>query len=109
MRARGLEDKILLVVTGEMGRTPRKNRNGGRDHYANLTSLLLAGGGLKTGQVIGQSDRTASQPTTERYTPKNLLATVMSSVLDISEVRLKPGLGRVANVLTEGEPIPGLL
>jgi hypothetical protein len=109
VRERGLEDKILLVVTGEMGRTPRKNRNGGRDHYANLTSLLLAGGGLKTGQVIGQSDRTASQPTTERYTPKNLLATVMSTVLDISEVRLKPGLGRVANVLAEGEPIPGLL
>ncbi len=106
---RGLEDKILLAVTGEMGRTPRRNKDGGRDHYANLTSLLLAGGGLKPGQVIGQSDRTASQPTTERYTPKHLLATVMNAVLDISEVRLKPGLGRVANVLTEGEPIPGLL
>ncbi len=106
---RGLEDKILLVVTGEMGRTPKRNRDGGRDHYANLTSLLLAGGGLKTGQVIGQSDRTASQPTTERYTPKHLLATVMSTVLDLSEVRLKPGLGRVGNVLTEGDPIPGLL
>ncbi|MFM8274619.1 MAG: DUF1501 domain-containing protein [Gemmata sp.] len=106
---RGLEDKILLVVTGEMGRTPRRNKNGGRDHYANLTSLLFAGGGLKMGQVIGQSDRTASQPATERYTPKNLLATVMSTVLDISEVRLKPGLGRVGNLLAEGDPIPGLL
>jgi hypothetical protein len=109
VRERGLEDKILLVVTGEMGRTPRRNRDGGRDHYANLTSLLLAGGGLKMGQVIGQSDKTASQPTTERYTPKHLLATVMNTVLDIPEVRLKPGLGRVANVLAEGEPIPGLL
>lgn len=106
---RGLEDKILLVVTGEMGRTPRRNKNGGRDHYANLTSLLLAGGGLKMGQVIGQSDKTASQPTTERYTPKHLLATVMGTLLDLSEVRLKPGLGRVANVLTEGDPIPGLM
>lgn len=109
VRERGLEDKILLVVTGEMGRTPRKNKNGGRDHYANLTSLLLSGGGLKMGQVIGQSDKTASQPTTERYTPKHLLATVMHTVLDISEVRLKPGLGRVANVLTESEPIPALM
>ena len=106
---RGLEDKILLVVTGEMGRTPKRNKDGGRDHYANLTSLLLAGGGLKMGQVIGQSDRTASQPTTERFTPKNLLATVMNTVLDIPEVRLKPGLGRVGNLLVEGEPIPGLL
>lgn len=106
---RGLEDKILLVVTGEMGRTPRKNKDGGRDHYANLTSLLLAGGGLKMGQVIGQSDKTASQPTTNRYTPKDLLATVMHTILDIPEVRLQPGLGRVVNVLTESEPIPGLL
>ncbi|MCE9566404.1 MAG: DUF1501 domain-containing protein [Planctomycetes bacterium] len=106
---RGLSDKILLVVTGEMGRTPRRNKNGGRDHYANLTSLLLAGGGLKMGQVIGQSDRTASQPTTERYTPKNLMATIMGTLLDLGEVRVRPGLGRVANVLTESDPIPGLM
>jgi hypothetical protein len=59
--------------------------------------------------VIGQSDRTASQPTTERYTPKHLLATVMNTILDIPEVRLQPGLGRVVNVLTETDPIPGLL
>ncbi|MBY0457291.1 MAG: DUF1501 domain-containing protein, partial [Gemmataceae bacterium] len=75
----------------------------------NLTSLLLAGGGLKMGQVIGQSDRTASQPTTERFTPKHLLATVMNTVLDIPEVRLKPGLGRIGNLLAEGEPIAGLV
>jgi uncharacterized protein (DUF1501 family) len=105
---RGLADKVLLVVTGEMGRTPKKNKGGGRDHYANLTSLLLAGG-VKTGQVIGQSDRTAAQPATERYTPKHLLATVMNFLLDIPEVRLRPALGKVGNTLTEGAPIPGLL
>ncbi|MBA4067373.1 MAG: DUF1501 domain-containing protein [Isosphaera sp.] len=105
---RGLSDKVLLVVTGEMGRTPKKNKTGGRDHYANLTSLLLAGG-VKTGQVIGQSDRTASQPATDRYTPKNLLATVMNFLLDIPEVRLRPALGKVGTALTEGTPIPGLL
>ena len=106
---RGLEDRILLVVTGEMGRTPRRNRDGGRDHYPNLTSLLLAGGGLKMGQVIGQSDRTASQPATERYTPKHLLATIMHTLLDLGEVRVRSGLGRVAAALTDAEPIPGLL
>ncbi|MBA4190986.1 MAG: DUF1501 domain-containing protein [Planctomycetaceae bacterium] len=109
LHERGLSDKILLVVTGEMGRTPRRNKNGGRDHYPNLTTLLLAGGGLKMGQVIGQSDRTASQPATERYTPKNLMATIMGTILDLGEVRVRPGLGRVANVLTESDPIPGLL
>lgn len=109
IRERGLEDQILLVVTGEMGRSPRKNRDGGRDHYANLTPLLLAGGGLKMGQVIGQSDRTAAQPATERYTPKNLLATVMHTLLDLGEVRIRPGLGKVATALTEVEPIPALM
>jgi hypothetical protein len=106
---RGLSDKILLVVTGEMGRSPRRNRDGGRDHYANLTSLAFAGGGLKMGQVIGQSDRTASQPTTERYTPKHLLATIMNQLLDLGEVRVRPGLGRVGTILTETDPIPALV
>lgn len=106
---RGLGDKILLVVTGEMGRTPRRNRNGGRDHYPNLTTLLLAGGGLKMGQIVGQSDRLAAQPTSERYTPKHLMATIMHTLLDLGAVRVRPGLGKVATVLTDGEPIPALV
>jgi hypothetical protein len=106
---RGLSDRILLVVTGEMGRTPRRNKDGGRDHYANLTTLLLSGGGLKMGQVIGQSDRLAAQPSSERYTPKHLLATIMHTLLDLGEVRLRTGLGKVGKVLTDGEPIPALM
>jgi uncharacterized protein (DUF1501 family) len=106
---RGLSDKILLVVTGEMGRTPRKNNNGGRDHWGNLTTLLLAGGGLRVGQVIGRSDRTASSPATERFGPAHLMATVMHTLFDIGEVRVQRELGRVANIISEGTPIPGLL
>lgn len=109
VQQRGLSDKILLVVTGEMGRTPRKNSNGGRDHHANLTTLLLAGGGLRMGQVIGRSDRMASSPATERYGPAHLLATIMHTLLDVGEVRVQRELGRVANVISEGTPIPGLL
>src|SRR5205823_8594015 len=107
VEARGLSDKILLVVTGEMGRTPRRNRDGGRDHYPNLTTLALAGGGLKMGQVIGQSDRQAANPATERFTPKHLMATIMHTLLDIGEVRVRTGLGKVATVLADGEPITG--
>lgn len=109
LEVRGLSDKVLLVVTGEMGRTPRRNGNGGRDHWGNLTSLLLAGGGLRMGQVIGRSDRTASSPATERFGPQHLLATVMHTLLDVGEVRVQRELGRVANVISEGTPIPGLL
>jgi hypothetical protein len=106
---RGLSDKILLVITGEMGRTPRRNNNGGRDHHANLTTLAFAGGGLRMGQVIGRSDRLAASPATERYGPPQLLATVMHTLLDVGEVRVQRELGRVASVLSENQPIPGLL
>jgi hypothetical protein len=107
---RGLTDRILLVVTGEMGRTPKINKNGGRDHYASLTPLLLAGGGLKMGQVIGQSDRIASSPATKRYTPKELMATVMNAIFDLGEVRVSRAVPtNVIQVMTDGKPIPGLM
>jgi len=110
LRDRGLSDKVLLVVTGEMGRTPRINKNGGRDHYGELTPLLLAGGGLRMGQVIGKSDRTASKPATERYTPQNLMATVMSTLFDIGELRLVSDLpSSLLRATTEGKPISELV
>jgi hypothetical protein len=107
---RGLSDRILLVVTGEMGRTPRLNKNGGRDHWANLTTLAFAGGGLKMGQVIGQSDKMAGSPASTRYTPANLLATVLQAVLDAGELRLAAEAPKnVAQLITDGKAIPGLL
>jgi uncharacterized protein (DUF1501 family) len=106
VEARGLSDKILLVVSGEMGRTPRIGREGGRDHWANLTPLLIAGGGLRMGQVIGQSDRQAGTPATDRYTPQHLLATIMQVLFDTAEVRLAPALPRdVERTVTGGTAI----
>jgi uncharacterized protein (DUF1501 family) len=108
--ARGLRDKVLLVVTGEMGRTPRINRDGGRDHYGELTPLLVYGGGLKMGQVIGQSDSSASKPATEPYNPKHLLSTVFHSLFDLGKLRLDPSLPRdVAGIVQSGEPILPLM
>jgi uncharacterized protein (DUF1501 family) len=106
---RGLQDKILLIVTGEMGRTPRINKNGGRDHYGELTSLVFAGGGLRMGQVIGQSDEHAGRPMTKEYTPEHLLATVMHTLFDVPQLRLQSDLPREIVRLTEtGEPIAEL-
>jgi hypothetical protein len=110
VEARGLSDKILLVCCGEMGRTPNLNKNGGRDHWGNLAPLLLYGGGLKMGRVIGQSSRDGAEPAAEPVTMKDLLATVMHSLLDIGEVRLLPGVPqRVVEAMTRGEPIRGLV
>jgi hypothetical protein len=106
---RGLQDKILLVVTGEMGRTPRRNNDGGRDHYGNLTPLLLAGGGLKMGQVVGESDKHAAQPAADPQTPANLLATIMGMLLDRGTIRTMPDLGKTADIVTGSAPIPCLL
>jgi hypothetical protein len=109
VHARGLQDKILLVVTGEMGRTPRLNKAGGRDHWGNLTPLLLSGGGLKMGQVIGQSNRDGGEPATEPVRNQNLIATVLHTLLDMGEVRIQQGLPReIASVMTGYSPIPGL-
>lgn len=110
LHARGLQNDILLVVTGEMGRSPKINGGGGRDHYGEMTSLLVAGGGLKMGQVIGQTDANASRATTKPYRPEHLLATVMHTLFDVAELRLLPGLPRdILKVVEDGEPIEELM
>ena len=73
---RGLDKDILLVITGEFGRTPRINGGAGRDHWAPLSTLALAGGGLKMGQVVGESTAKAEVPKTTPITPQDLMATV---------------------------------
>jgi hypothetical protein len=106
IEARGLSDKVLLVVTSEMGRTPRLNNNGGRDHYGKLTPLLLYGGGLKMGQVIGSSTAKAEEAASEPYGPQNLMATVMHTLFDVGEARLLTGIPRdVASAITDHSPI----
>jgi len=110
VEASGLSDKILLVCCGEMGRTPQINKNGGRDHWGNLAPLLLYGGGLKMGQVIGQSSRDGGEPSSDPVTMKDLLATIMHSLMDVGQVRLLPGApAKVMDAITRGTPIRGLV
>lgn len=107
---RGLSDKILLIVTGEMGRTPRLNNNGGRDHYGELTPLLVAGGGLKMGQVIGQSDSQASRAIGESYRPQHLLATILHTLFDVGRLRLEQQVPReIIRFAEASQPIEHLL
>lgn len=73
---RGLENDILLVITGEFGRTPRVNGGAGRDHWAPLSTLALSGGGLRMGQAVGESNARAEVPKTTPITPQDLMATV---------------------------------
>ncbi len=110
VEARGLSDDILLVCCGEMGRTPKINARGGRDHWGGLAPLLLSGGGLKAGQVIGQSTSDAGEPATEPVTIPNLIATIMHTLLDVGEVRTMTNVpADVARVITGPEPIRELM
>ena len=107
--ARGLSNDILLVCCGEMGRTPKINGSGGRDHWGGLAPLLLSGGGLNMGHVIGQSTRDAGEPLSEPVTIPNLVSTVLHTLMDVGQVRLVPGLpGDIMKAATDADPIPGL-
>ncbi len=77
LTAMGLLDDVMVVVVGEFGRTPKVNNDkGGRDHWARCFSAAFAGGGVRGGQVIGKSDKTASDPTASPFTPDDVGATV---------------------------------
>ena len=110
VESRGLSEKILLVCCGEMGRSPRVNARGGRDHWGNLAPLMLYGGGLKMGRVIGQSSRDGGEPASDPVSMADLLATIMHVLVDVGQVRLDDGLPRnLVQAITRGEPIKGLV
>lgn len=105
VHARGLEKKILLVATGEMGRTPRINKKGGRDHWGNIAPLLLAGGPLRMGQVVGQSNKIAAEPASEPVRIPNLVGTILHSLFDIGKLRVARGVPRELLTMAEYRPI----
>jgi uncharacterized protein (DUF1501 family) len=108
LEARGLSDRILLVCCGEIGRTPKINKNGGRDHWGNLGPLLLAGGGLKMGQVIGRSARNGGEPNSDPVRIKNVVSTVMHTLFDVGQLRVQRGVPREVLAMADAEPIAGL-
>lgn len=106
---RGLSEKILLVVTGEFGRTPKMDDNLGRHHWPRICPLLFAGGGLRHGQVVGDSDRRGGEPATDPITIADLHATILHAMLDVGELRLDPAVPReILTRATAGRPISAL-
>jgi hypothetical protein len=107
--ARGLSDKILLVMCGEMGRTPKIEQLGGRNHWGNLGPLVLAGGGLPMGQVIGRSTANGGEPADNPVTMRHLIGTIMHTLFDVAALRLRPdATSAVAKLIIESEPIKAL-
>lgn len=73
---RGLDRRVLVMAFGEFGRTPRINADAGRDHWPGTMCVLLAGGGLKVGRMIGETDAQAAYPVSDPYSPGDVLATM---------------------------------
>lgn len=109
VRDRGLSDRILLVITGEFGRTPRVNGSSGRDHWASLSTLALAGGGLRMGQVVGESSARAEIPKSSPVTPQDLMATVFHVLGLPLDLRLRDPVGRSVPAIADGRPTPELI
>ncbi|MBM3980170.1 MAG: DUF1501 domain-containing protein [Planctomycetes bacterium] len=106
---RGLADDVLVMSMGEFGRTPKINKDAGRDHWPGAMSVFYAGGGLKMGQMIGTTDSTASYPTSKPYTPGCVLSTMYSVVgIDHKHV-FHDDAKRPLPVLSEGDPIKELV
>ena len=106
---RGMLDDTLVVITGEFGRTPRINKRAGRDHWGRLCTLALAGGGLKMGQVIGESSPKIEFPKTTTITPQDLMATILHTFCIDQRIQVTSNQGRPTYLVEEGKPIPELV
>jgi hypothetical protein len=109
LHRRGLQQDVLVWVWGEFGRTPRVNREGGRDHWPQAMSVLLSGGGLKMGQVIGATTSRGERPLDRAVTPEDVLATVYRQLGIDSERQFLNSAGRPISILPHGTPIAELV
>ena len=114
---RGLDKDVMIVCTGEFGRTPRvstavgtqtKVTQPGRDHWPNAMSMLVSGGGMRTGQVIGATNQRGEYPVERRLSPNDLWATMLKHLGINQNHNFIDHQGRPMPLLPYGEPIAGL-
>ena len=109
MEASGLLDETLLVVMGEMGRTPKPNKNAGRDHWSYCYDVLFTGAGIKQGMVYGSSDKTGAWPKTNPVSPESIIATIYEAMgIDSSGV-IHDATNRPYPIAQHGKPIWDIL
>ncbi len=107
LQERGLLDEVAIVVWGEFGRTPKiDGKTGGRHHWPAVGPAMLAGGGMRTGQIIGSTDRTASEVRSRPVHYQDVLATLYRVIgIDASQTTLTDPTGRPQYLLDMGRPI----
>ena len=108
LKETGRIDSTLVVMTGEFGRTPKINKDAGRDHWGPVMTVLFAGGGVRGGTVIGASDRMGAYPVVDRQTPENLSATIYRALGIPRAATWREVNGRPHEIYRD-DPIPGLM
>src|SRR5206468_3053514 len=108
LESRGLLDETLVVWMGDMGRTPRINTAAGRDHWSFCYSIVMAGGGIRGGQVFGSSDRSAAYPSTNPVGPGDVAATIYHLLGIDPQAHVTDHQGRPF-VVSNGKPIEPIL
>lgn len=109
LQERGMLDSTLVVVLGEFGRTPKVNSRGGRDHWSNAMSVMMAGAGTPGGAVVGATDRAGYSAIERVLSPENFVSTVYTKLgIDPDKVLYTPQ-GRPAHLVSDPTPIPELL
>ena len=106
---RGLGDDVSVVAWGEFGRTPRINKNAGRDHWPQVGGGLVAGGGMRTGQVIGATDKHAGHPVERRTHFGEVIATLYHQMGINPRTTTVPDLSGRPQYVADHEPMPELI
>jgi hypothetical protein len=107
---RGMDKDVTVVVWGEFGRTPNINKDAGRDHWPRVSCALMAGGGLRTGQVIGSTDRMGGEADTRPIHYKDVMATLYNRLgIDIADTAVTDTTERPNFLLPGHEPIAELV
>jgi hypothetical protein len=109
LEERGLLDSTLVVVMGEMGRSPKVNRSAGRDHWPQCGFSLLTGGGVKAGTVYGASDKIAAYPKDNPVSPGDVVATIYHLLGIDPQMTVPDRTGRPIPIAHGGEPIWGVI
>jgi hypothetical protein len=110
LKDRGMDKDVSVIVWGEFGRSPNINKEGGRDHWPRVSCALLAGGGMKTGQVIGATDRLAGEATERPVEFGEVFATLYHNLgIDVSKVTLPDLSGRPQYLVDSCQPMRELV
>src|SRR5205085_5575865 len=106
---RKLLDSTLVMITSEFGRTAKINQNEGRDHWPKCFSIVLAGGGIKKGQIYGSSDATGADPAHDPLTVEDMSATIYHQLGINPDKRLMSPGNRPIDIVRGGKVVEDLI